>query len=83
MCPYDLAMTSSDALPDDASLVAGVLAGDRQAFASVYEKYADRLHDFAFSMLRNPVEAQDCVADSFVLMAENCLLYTSDAADEL
>ena len=70
MCPYDLAMTSSDALPDDASLVAGVLAGDRQAFASVYEKYADRLHDFAFSMLRNPVEAQDCVADSFVLMAE-------------
>ncbi|HVK28751.1 MAG TPA: sigma-70 family RNA polymerase sigma factor [Nocardioides sp.] len=63
-------MTSSDALPDDASLVAGVLAGDRQAFASVYEKYADRLHDFAFSMLRNPVEAQDCVADSFVLMAE-------------
>lgn len=70
MCPYDLAMTSSDALPDDASLVAGVLAGDRQAFASVYERYADRLHDFAFSMLRNPVEAQDCVADSFVVMAE-------------
>ncbi len=63
-------MSSSDALPDDASLVAGVLAGDRQAFASVYEKYADRLHDFAFSMLRNPVEAQDCVADSFVVMAE-------------
>lgn len=70
MCPYDLAMTTSDAFPDDASLVAGVLAGDRQAFASVYEKYADRLHDFAFSMLRNPVEAQDCVADSFVVMAE-------------
>lgn len=63
-------MTTSDALPDDASLVAGVLAGDRQAFASVYERYADRLHDFAFSMLRNPVEAQDCVADSFVVMAE-------------
>jgi RNA polymerase sigma factor (sigma-70 family) len=63
-------MTASDALPDDASLVAGVLAGDRQAFAGVYEKYADRLHDFAFSMLRNPVEAQDCVADAFVLMAE-------------
>lgn len=63
-------MTTSAALPDDASLVAGVLAGDRQAFASVYEKYADRLHDFAFSMLRNPVEAQDCVADSFVVMAE-------------
>lgn len=63
-------MTASAALPDDASLVAGVLAGDRQAFAGVYERYADRLHDFAYSMLRNPVEAQDCVADAFVVMAE-------------
>jgi len=63
-------MTVSGPPADDATLVAGVLAGDRQAFAGVYEKYADRLHDFAFSMLRNPVEAQDCVADAFVLMAE-------------
>ena len=36
----------------DAALVAGVLAGDRDAFAQVYEKYVDRLHDFAYSMLR-------------------------------
>lgn len=63
-------MTASDALPDDATLVAGVLAGDRQAFAGVYEKYADRLYDFGFSMLRNREEASDCVADSFVVMAE-------------
>lgn len=56
--------------PDDADLVSGVLAGDRAAFAGVYEKYADRLYDFAFSMLRNREEASDCVADSFVVMAE-------------
>lgn len=55
---------------DDADLVAGVLAGDRSAFAGVYEKYADRLHDFAFSMTRNREEAADAVADSFVVMAE-------------
>lgn len=54
----------------DADLVSGVLAGDRQAFAGVYERYADRLYDFAFSMLRNREEASDCVADSFVVMAE-------------
>ncbi|HWJ67030.1 MAG TPA: sigma-70 family RNA polymerase sigma factor [Nocardioides sp.] len=54
----------------DADLVAGVLAGDRTAFAGVYERYADRLWDFAFSMLRNREEASDCVADSFVVMAE-------------
>lgn len=70
MCPYDLAMTVSGAPADDATLVAGVLAGDRHAFASVYERYADRLHDFAYSMLRNREEAADCVADSFVVMAE-------------
>lgn len=63
-------MTAAAALPDDATLVAGVLAGDRQAFAGVYEKYADRLHDFAWSMLRSSEEAADCVADSFVVMAE-------------
>lgn len=62
-------MTSAGVLPD-ADLVAGVLAGDRLAFAGVYERYADRLHDFAFSMLRNREEAADCVADSFVVMAE-------------
>lgn len=62
-------MTPAGALPD-ADLVAGVLAGDRQAFAGVYERYADRLHDFAYSMLRNREEAADCVADAFVVMAE-------------
>lgn len=63
-------MTLSDASTDDTDLVAGVLAGDRAAFAGVYEKYADRLYDFAYSMLRNREEASDCVADSFVVMAE-------------
>lgn len=61
-------MTSAE-LPD-ADLVAGVLAGDRAAFAGIYEKYADRLFDFAHSMTRNREEAADAVADSFVVMAE-------------
>lgn len=56
--------------PSDADLVARVLAGDREAFAQVYDRYADRLHDFAHAMLRQPEEAADAVADSFVLMAE-------------
>ncbi|MBM7518457.1 sigma-70 family RNA polymerase sigma factor [Nocardioides nitrophenolicus] len=63
-------MTVSGPPADDATLVAGVLAGDRHAFAGVYERYADRLHDFAYSLLRNREEAADCVADSFVVLAE-------------
>src|SRR5689334_15115980 len=54
----------------DADLVAGVLAGDRDAFARLYDKYADRLHDFAYSMLRQREDAMDAVADAFVTTAE-------------
>jgi RNA polymerase sigma factor (sigma-70 family) len=54
----------------DAELVAGVLAGDREAFAAVYDRYGDRLYDFAHSMLRQREDAEDAVADSFVLVAE-------------
>jgi RNA polymerase sigma factor (sigma-70 family) len=54
----------------DAQLVAGVLSGDREAFATVYDRYGDRLYDFAHSMLRQREEAEDAVADSFVIVAE-------------
>lgn len=54
----------------DAALVARVLDGDRAAFAEVYDRYADRLYDFAQSMLRNPEDAADSVADAFVTFAE-------------
>ena len=61
---------SGEAGPPDAQLVAGVLAGDREAFAAVYDRYGDRLYDFAHSMLRQREDAEDAVADSFVLVAE-------------
>ena len=61
---------SGEAGPPDAELVAGVLAGDREAFAAVYDRYGDRLYDFAHSMLRQREDAEDAVADSFVLVAE-------------
>ena len=60
-------------IPDgssDSALVARVLDGDREAFAEVYDRYADRLYDFARSMLRNPEDASDAVADAFVAFAE-------------
>jgi RNA polymerase sigma factor (sigma-70 family) len=54
----------------DTELVAGVLAGDRDAFAAVYDRYADRLHDFCHSVLRDRDEAADAVQDTFVLTAQ-------------
>ncbi len=61
---------SDEAGTPDAQLVADVLAGDREAFAAVYDRYGDRLYDFAHSMLRQREEAEDAVADSFVIVAE-------------
>lgn len=56
--------------PDDAQLVAGVRAGDRQAFAAVYDRYGDRLYDFCHALLRDREDAADAVADTFVRCAE-------------
>ncbi len=54
----------------DGELVAAVLAGDRTAFAAIYDRYADRLHDYAFAMLRDHHEAADATQDTFVLVAQ-------------
>ena len=59
-----------EAGPSDSSLVARVLGGDQTAFATVYDRYADRLYDFAHSMLRNTEDASDAVADAFIKFAE-------------
>ncbi|MET3963646.1 RNA polymerase sigma factor (sigma-70 family) [Marmoricola sp. OAE513] len=56
--------------PTDAELVARVLQADREAFASVYDRYGPKLYDFAYSMLRHREDAADAVADSFILFAE-------------
>lgn len=65
-------MTAWEALEQtsDGELVARVLAADRDAFAQVYDRYGNKLYDFAYSMLRQREDAADAVADSFVLFAE-------------
>lgn len=58
------------AAPDDAQLVRAAVGGDRQAFAAIYDRYADRLHDFCIGMLRDRDAAADCTQDTFVVAAE-------------
>ena len=41
--------------------------GDRRAFAEIYDRYADRLHDFCIGMLRDRDSAADCVQDAFCI----------------
>jgi RNA polymerase sigma factor (sigma-70 family) len=55
---------------NDAALVRAATAGDRGAFAAIYDRYADRLHDFCWSMLRDRDEAADATQDTFLVAAE-------------
>lgn len=53
----------------DAELVAAYVAGRSDAFADIYDRYADQLYDTAAAMLRDREEAADAVQDVFVLAA--------------
>ena len=56
---------------NDAELVRAATAGDRGAFAALYDRYADRLHDFCWSVLRDRDEAADATQDTFLVAAEH------------
>lgn len=53
----------------DAELAMAATAGDRGAFALIYDRYADKLHDFCIGMLRDRDAAADCVQDAFCTAA--------------
>ncbi len=53
----------------DAELARASAAGDRGAFAEIYDRYANRLHDFCVGMLRDRDAAADCVQDAFCIAA--------------
>ena len=54
---------------DDAELARAAALGDQSAFGAIYDRYADRLHDFCVGMLRDRDAAADCVQDVFVTAA--------------
>jgi RNA polymerase sigma factor (sigma-70 family) len=54
---------------DDVAWVRAAVAGDRGAFAAIYDRYADRLFDFCMGTLRDRDGAADCVQDTFVTAA--------------
>jgi RNA polymerase sigma-70 factor (ECF subfamily) len=53
---------------DDARLVARMAAGDRAAFAAIYDRFSRPLHATALRIVRDPAEAQDLVHDAFVAL---------------
>lgn len=60
--PYPLCM-------DDAELARQAADGDQHAWAEIYDRYADRLHDYCHSILRDRHESADALHDAFVTAA--------------
>ncbi|MGD9619116.1 MAG: sigma-70 family RNA polymerase sigma factor [Mycolicibacterium sp.] len=56
-------------IDSDAELAGAAANGDRVALAGIYDRYANRLHDFCLSMVRDPDTAADCVQDTFYTAA--------------
>ncbi len=50
----------------DSDLVLAARSGDSSAFGAIYDRYADRLYGFCYSMLRDREEAADATHDVFL-----------------
>src|SRR5258706_1299855 len=47
-----------------------MIRGDSRAFAELYTRYRVRLHHYALSLIRSPMEAEDVVHDVFIGLAK-------------
>ena len=58
-------------LMDDAALVEAARSGDDTAWAAIYDRYADKLHDHCHRILRDRDEAADALHDAFLAASRN------------
>src|SRR5438105_6168104 len=62
--------TSGRPVAQDQDLIAGMLRGEAAAFADLYQAYRTRLYQYALSLIRSRMEAEDVVHDVFVGLAK-------------
>lgn len=60
-----------DGKPDDASLAARAAAGERDAFALLYERHARALYGTALALCRDPHAADELLQEAFVRAYRN------------
>jgi RNA polymerase sigma-70 factor (ECF subfamily) len=58
--------TTTDPADADQQIIAGVLAGDRDAFAVLIQRYSDPLYRHALGMTGSPDVAEDILQQSFI-----------------
>lgn len=55
---------------EDAELVASAIAKSPDAFAALYDRYVDRIFDYARSVLRSDADAADVTQDTFLVASQ-------------
>jgi len=60
------AVRTSEAGPDDATLLAASQKGDQKAFGELVRRYQRAVHRLAWSLTRNPSDADDLAQETFV-----------------
>jgi DNA-directed RNA polymerase specialized sigma24 family protein len=51
---------------DEHALVAAARADPRRGFGVLYQRYADRIHDYCLAVLRHREDAADAAQDTFL-----------------
>ena len=64
---------------DDAVVVRRVLAGDRQAFGTLVERYQRRIFRVCMAVTKDQDAAEDCLQNTFILALENLGQYRAEA----
>jgi len=54
----------------DSELALAAAAGQREAFAAIYDRYADRIYGLCLRQLRNPDAAADVTQETFLIAAQ-------------
>jgi RNA polymerase sigma-70 factor (ECF subfamily) len=61
--------------PDDASLIARIIDGDRRAFEALYRAYYPRLSHFILRMVRRPQVAEEVFNDTLMIVWNRAATY--------
>jgi RNA polymerase sigma-70 factor (ECF subfamily) len=64
----------------DSDLAAAVRAGDEAAFGVLYDRYFQRVFNFAYSRLHNRADAEEAVQDTFTVVFRSMDAYRGQAS---
>ncbi len=63
---------------DDTDLVARIAQGDEQAFLTIYDRYAARIHALTLRILSDPMLAEEATQDTFLKLWSRARLYLNE-----